>query len=389
MRRIARLGKPCGWKAPARQQSIAPCAATPLSATARTAAGPAGPARPACPGSLRFYSQNSSLPRSLVDAQAPQPPSDEILHELERAESELAAQQSSAFRPPPTRTEAAAPNQVSDPAYTPALSSDGLSTIGGLEDWWDKRENWNKAGDFAGFKAKKKIQDPRVLEAVVRRAVVEATVLIQAGRTAELASPWPVGTEEELSRVLAVKISSNAHGAVALTGEHGAVAEDLNWDVQESREAERVPGDAPAPRVFVPSPQEAGAYLESWDRAWRRISLADATFKFAVTKRVFQLTGQLVPDHKLNDIKSVSALIATLIAPPKAKTLSEEIQKTRRELISLPNVAFSSKQVTRGDKAKAIGQYKIIEEEFKKRDLQDGHLAVPATKEKHWFKGAA
>lgn len=79
----------------------------------------------------------------------------------------------------------------------------------------------------------------------------------------------------------------------------------------------------------------------------------------------------------------------TLKRPEKAKTLTDDIQKTRQHLVQLPNVLFSPKQVTRGDKAKAIGQFKVIEEELKKRDLQGGHLTVPASREKRWFKGEA
>lgn len=108
-----------------------------------------------------------------------------------------------------------------------------------------------------------------------------------------------------------------------------------------------------------------------------------------VTKRVFQLTGQLVPDHKLNEVSSVSSLLNALKKAPKPKTLTEDIQKSTQQLVNLPNVAFSPKQVTRGDKAKAVGQFKIIEEELRKRDLLEGPLSVAPSREKHWFKGEA
>jgi hypothetical protein len=101
------------------------------------------------------------------------------------------------------------------------------------------------------------------------------------------------------------------------------------------------------------------------------------------------LTGQLIPDHKLAHINNVSSLLVALKKPSKPKTLTDEIQKSGQQLIELSNVSFSPKQVTRGDKAKAIGQFKIIEEELKKRDLQGGHLSIPPSREKHWFKGEA
>jgi hypothetical protein len=99
------------------------------------------------------------------------------------------------------------------------------------------------------------------------------------------------------------------------------------------------------------------------------------------------LTGQLIPDHHLPDIKSVKTLLSILQKPEKPKTLSLEILKTKQDLVELPNVAFVPKRVTRGDKAKALGQFKLIEAEFAKRDIQDVHAV--SSKEKLWFKGEA
>lgn len=88
-------------------------------------------------------------------------------------------------------------------------------------------------------------------------------------------------------------------------------------------------------------------------------------------------------------ISNVAYLVASIKTPPKPKTLSSDIVKNEHELVGLPNVAFSPKRVTRGDKAKAVGQYKITEEEFRKRGIEMGYLAEPPNREKAWFKGDA
>jgi hypothetical protein len=415
MRRIARFGQPSARQCSASRQLIVPlssqCAAAgtaPLT-TAR-AATRTTPAR-----SLRLYSQKPSLPQSLSGETTPSLINNSGRDELSQGELETLAgiseEEQSAlqgtFRPPPARHTAVSADRVTDPSYTPAVSAAGLSTVGGLENWWNRRENWAKSGDFTGFKAKKKIQDYRVLETAVRRAVIEAVVLKRAGRDGEMAATWPTGTTEELARVLALDVQCDSSGEATLVGDHSAVAEDLSWEVQETRDTERPAGSG----IPMCSTEEATAYLKSWNPTWTHISLADPFIKFAVrqsvhhalryilltrclpfpqiTKRIFQLTGQLIPDHKLAAITNVSSLLATLSKPPKPKTLTEDIQKHGQQLVRLSNVAFSPKQVTRGDKAKASGQYKLIEEEFKKRDLHHGHLSVPAAREKNWFKGEA
>ena len=88
-----------------------------------------------------------------------------------------------------------------------------------------------------------------------------------------------------------------------------------------------------------------------------------------VTKRVFQLTGQLVPDHQLQSITTVQSLLHTLKKPPKPATLTQELQERHPDLRDLPNVTVAPKRVTRGDKEIALGRFKLMQEEFKKRQI--------------------
>ncbi|KAG4217143.1 hypothetical protein PC116_g34376, partial [Phytophthora cactorum] len=107
-----------------------------------------------------------------------------------------------------------------------------------------------------------------------------------------------------------------------------------------------------------------------------------------VTKRVFQLTGQLVHDHQLSSITDIRSQLHAVQKPPKPKTLTEEIQERRQDLVQIPNVSFATKRITRGDREKAVGRFKLIEEELKKRDLPlEGHGFVRKNTEISRFKG--
>jgi hypothetical protein len=100
------------------------------------------------------------------------------------------------------------------------------------------------------------------------------------------------------------------------------------------------------------------------------------------------LTGQLIPDHKLTEVKSVHSLLRILQKPPKPRTLTEDIKENGKDLVELPNVAVFSKRLTRGDKNKALGRAKLIEEELRKRNLPiEGHGYARKNKEVHYLGG--
>ncbi|KAI1405092.1 ribosomal subunit 39S-domain-containing protein [Hypoxylon fuscum] len=313
------------------------------------------------PVSARLYS--SSRPRS-------QGLSRDDQESLEAVDD----QPQQAYIPPPQRSYAERLDQVSDPNYVPAMTADGLETVGGVGRWWDKPDHWSN--DFASFRPSEKVVDPALLEASVRRAVVEAFALRQAGRQDELVSTWPSGTVEELRRIVQVGIGVAEDGVVSLNGNVDDVIESLNWN------------DETPSASLQPSAEEAQKYKETWDQGWKTISLSEPRIKFAVTKRIFQLTGQLVPDHQLSSIADVGSLLRAVQKPPKPKTLTQEIQEHRQDLVQLPNVSVAAKRITRGDREKAVGRFKLVEEELKKRDLPlEGHGFTRKNRELSRLKG--
>ncbi len=205
---------------------------------------------------------------------------------------------------PPRRTRAPPPEEVEDAGYTPATVSDGLERVGGVEGWWEEPEHWRPGGDFVGFRPRRAVADPAVLEACARRALVEALALRRAGRRDDLIGVWPLHAEDAgagadaapMHRALArvdVRAVVGGDGGVEvdLAGDVDGLLESLRWKdeedaQQESREAVGIDSSGSEPggawRETGLSPEEAAKYRESWDRSWKNIPLVDARLKFAV-----------------------------------------------------------------------------------------------------------
>ncbi|OTB00500.1 hypothetical protein M426DRAFT_324276 [Hypoxylon sp. CI-4A] len=386
MRRIPRLRRPSGLST-----STSRSATVPLVGQCPFSSSPSSPAVHRRPVPAKFQCTQFGRLYSSDRQASTQNPENQSKETKEALEEELAAleaeglditenevpQQWSTYAPPPQRSHAERFDEVSDPSYVPAMTSEGLDSVGGLGNWWDQQTNWPKSADFTGFKPLNKVVDPVAIETAVRRAVVEAFALRQAGREDELVGVWPTAASGELSRLLEVDIKVTEDGAVALSGDLSAVLESLSWKDEPSTSSDA-----------ALSTEEAQRYKESWGNGWKAASLSDPRIKFAVTKRVFQLTGQLVPDHQLLSINDVRSLLHVVQTPPKSKTLTQEIQERRQDLVQLPNVSVATKRVTRGDKEKAVGRFKLVEEELKKRDLPlEGHGFTRKNRELSRLKG--
>ncbi|OTB10626.1 hypothetical protein K445DRAFT_322858 [Daldinia sp. EC12] len=390
MRRIPRLRRPSGLPISTPCSPIAPLVGqcTPASQTISASHRRPIPTTSQRSLFLRFYSTDKQPSKDDHTAapEVEEVPKEEVAQLAEEETYELESPtptQWQTYVPPPQRSYAERLDDISDATYVPALTADGLETVGGLRNWWDRPEHW--LADFTGFKPLNSVLDPAVLETSVRRAVIEAFVLKQAGREDELVKAWPIAGEDELNRLLSVEINVAPDGAVSLTGDISSVLDSLSQKSEPIMAEESVVGSTSVP---VPSAEEAQKYKSAWGHEWKAVSLSDPRIKFAVTKRIFQLTGQLVHDHQLSSITDVRSLLHAVQKPPKPKTLTEEIQERRQDLVQIPNVSFATKRITRGDREKAVGRFKLIEEELKKRDLPlEGHGFVRKNTEISRFKG--
>ncbi|KAF2190977.1 hypothetical protein K469DRAFT_746439 [Zopfia rhizophila CBS 207.26] len=113
---------------------------------------------------------------------------------------------------------------------------------------------------------------------------------------------------------------------------------------------------------------------------YRHIPLTDLDIKFALIKRLTQLTGLRISDPHINDIRTLGDLYGHLnqAAKPKPKKLMQIIQeeskrnkrkKGMEELMRLPNVRLSDRRVTPVDRDREVGRWKVMEYALRERGL--------------------
>lgn len=254
------------------------------------------------------------------------------------------------------------PDDVQDAVYTPALTAEGLEEVGGVADWWEDDKHWSPSLEYVGFGPREKITDPAVLEVLTRRAVVEALAVREVEGDEALGASWQAGGQEALLKALSIKPVVGENGAVKLDGDITSVVEDLkSQPVAEGLEQQ-------SQEDFALPAEQAIEFRKSWDKSWKTISLDDPRLKFTVNKRVQQLTGHIIADHKLLTVRTVAAYLSILVKPPPAKKLAEVIEQ-KGELVSLPNVTVYTRRVTPIDKEKMVGRWKVIVNELDKREL--------------------
>ncbi|KAM0327539.1 hypothetical protein ACHAQA_005830 [Verticillium albo-atrum] len=323
------------------------------------------------------------------------------------------AQSSSRPRRPASRlktsykpTRAPEVNEVGINGYTPAVSAEGLEEVGGFEGWWEREGHWGPESEYTSFAALEPVADAAVLEVLTRQAVVEALAFRKEREEGRLAADWAGTDRAALDRALALRIKVTDEGVVAVRGNTNAVVKGLAPSKRQlklaRREAKAQEEASPAVEIEAAeadeaaeatvlgqhvSPEEAQALIQAWDAEWKDISLADPLLKFAIGKRVFQLTGHLIADPKLARAETVRHVLNLLVRPPPAKKLVEALQR-RGELFSLPNVSVHARRITPIDREREVGRWKLIEKELAKRALPvTGHAGLEKHREASWVKG--
>lgn len=222
-------------------------------------------------------------------------------------------------------TTAPAAADVTDPAYRPADTADGLEEVGGLADWWEQPAHWGDAEGGPGrlvhavvnpFGPVARVADPVVLEVLARRAVVEALAVAGARVKRKVVDRLFAASADGLhglEEVLRVEIVAGPDGAAALSTEGGKRVWEVlqsataRKEVQQPREQQQAPAAevekaqetevevvqeevqasevlndetvAPATKL---APSEAEALIQSWSREWRKAELRDPVVKFFV-----------------------------------------------------------------------------------------------------------
>ncbi|KAJ4417146.1 hypothetical protein N0V82_006346 [Gnomoniopsis sp. IMI 355080] len=277
--------------------------------------------------------------------------------------------------PPARRAIAPRPDDLKPSEYVAADSAAKLPVVGGLKGWFTEGpgdDHWGPSKSFVGFAPKNKVTDPAQLELCVRRAVLEAlAVMSSTGDEGLLVESWRADGGWE--RVLGLGVKVDGNGQATVEGDVRGVVEGLV-------------GDVGAREKMLPVGQ-AREILTMTNKDWKLVPLKDAKLKFAVTKRVYQLTGHAIPDAKLLNVQTTGGLLATVVKPEPPRKVYEAVQQ-RGELNKLPNVAVYSKRRTPVDVARAVGRWKIVKQELQKRGLPVlGADKFDKFREGEWYRG--
>lgn len=313
------------------------------------------------------------------------------------------------IKPPGRVRLAPSPENIDDSTYIPAASGEGLEEVGSVADWWENDKHWAPSMNYVGFSRREKITDAAVLEAMTRRAVVETLAVKHIEGDRALTGTWMTGGREAMLKALAVDVQVSEDGAVSLTGDLQAVVEGLKpapqAEVQEiepeveqlerqegletaqetavQEEDAAVVSDQEAYSDVLPS-EDAHQLRKSWGNSWKSVSIEDPTLKFALNKRIQQLTGHIINDAKLITVRNVASYLSVLVKPPPPKKLVELLER-KGDLPSLPNVKVYPRRVTPVDKERMVGRWKVIVNELQKRDLPvTGTAGYSKTPEKKW-----
>ncbi|CEI60486.1 hypothetical protein FVEN_g6615 [Fusarium venenatum] len=279
---------------------------------------------------------------------------------------------------PPSNSEALTENEIGavDTGYTPATSLEDLEEIDTLKTWWEQPGHWGEESEFQGFGKADRVKDQVVLEVYLRQALVEALSYQQRGLLEEYAvKKWPLGNRAHLDRTLSAGILFE-NGKAQLSSHFRIVTEKL-----KAREAEE--------RVEI-SADEAQQMVNALDPSWKTVTLDNDHLKFAVRKRLYQLTGHFIPDVKLAAAKTPRELITVALTITKRGKKLAEVLEEEKALTALPNVTVHSRRVTPIDREISVGRWKVIEEELQKRDLPvTGTGGYGKNKERDWLTGKA
>ncbi|KAG6002281.1 hypothetical protein E4U21_003272 [Claviceps maximensis] len=311
---------------------------------------------------------------------------EEALHRP-RSDKTPAAVLNSRLILPPRRTEAASEKEaaLADPSYIPATDAQGLEETSTLKTWWDLPGHWGEESQFKGFGSSEKVVDRNVMEVYLRQSVVEAVSLQQQQQQQQqdMGSPadwsvkkWREVSRSELDRVLAANLVVQ-DGRASLGGEDAAfISQSLV--VEETSEA-----DDPAAKI---TPGEAREMVRAWDSSWKQL-VVDEQLKFAIRKRLYQLTGVLIPDAKLGAARTVKHLLTLVAKKPSPKKLAEVLER-RSDIQQLANIKVHSRKIGPIEKETSVGRWKVIEEELTKRGLPvTGTAGLSKNKERDWISG--
>ncbi|KAG6035206.1 hypothetical protein E4U41_006172 [Claviceps citrina] len=288
---------------------------------------------------------------------------------------------------PPRRSEAVPEKEAAsvDPSYVPATTAEGLEETGTLKTWWDQDGHWGEESEFRGFGSPDRVVDRHVMEVCLRQSVVEALALreTRGSPPAEWAtSKWREVSRAELQQILAAEVLVQDDGQASLKGDSAFISQSLLMP-----EAEAEPEGAGGAGDKI-TPDEAREMVRAWarDASWKELVL-DEPLKFAIRKRLYQLTGTLIPDAKLGAARTVKHVLTLVSKKPLARKLADVLEQ-RIDVQQLANLKVHSRKIGLIEKETLLGRWKVIEGELTRRGLPvTGTAGLSKNKERDWITG--
>merc|ERR1712225_226795 len=263
-------------------------------------------------------------------------------------------------------------NYTGSSRYEPASTWDGLERVGWTEDRWDPE---NLYTPFVPMEVK---TDSEEITAALHRAMVEVFALREAGVPLGSLSKDTPGQDMTLD----VTFDQSPSGPVLKFMDAAPPLDDIVQSLTQAGDETaqhdnptESEADVDADRSSEDPLHQANSMevtyeelIASWGPSWLQVSLENPEVKFAVLKRMMQLTGIRIPDAHLNSTKTASALLKLLVIPPKPRKVVDALSQ-KEDLITLPNVSIYPKRITPIDKERSLGRWKVIEKELEEKGL--------------------
>ena len=277
--------------------------------------------------------------------------------------------------------------------YVQSSTWDGLEQVGS-EAWVQQRAD--RGEQYVGFMPKKRVElDSTQWAMLLHHVTVEALVLQKAGRDVEQVC-WPRGEGSHgwmYTRGARVQPSVNGGVTVGFTQAEaeGLILQAIPLEAAEGQTLDEAAlfGEVEGAVADGSSAEgESGKKNGFLPPAWMDVSLHDPRLKMAVCsplyhhcicaccllirfqilKRTLQLTGKRLSDPSISTSSTLADLYHAFRTTKTPNQLAQapQLKKLR---VNAPNVTVHTRRQTPIDKDKAVGRWKIIEDELTSRDL--------------------
>lgn len=233
----------------------------------------------------------------------------------------------------------------------------------------------------AGLKYPEEQTQREILESLVDRPSLEEPSMLKMGEV-----EMEDGEVEKEKTKIPTDSEKGDETKLSSSDSSSDAVEIKNAETEKATDSQKDTGTRPLPNAssgktrIIPAVESAAQKAQaerdeslkktiaSWDPLWLSVSLQHNQIRFAVLKRILQLTGIRIRDPQIAEITDVKSLLHILSIKPKPRKLAESVELTEK-LNALPNVKFSAKRVTPVDKEITLGRWKIIKKELERRDL--------------------